>query len=356
MLFRHPAGFAAGPAAPPPSELEKIMALPDEEFQKASLARINLLVSKEIEPSVDVDKYMVQFNELVDQVKQANQKYQAGSDPDKLIRVLNTYLYFEKKFRYAKLGDAKDASLLAADPKNLFLYGILDRMQGTCISMPVLYIALGEALGYPIKGVNANDHFFCRWDGGGYTSNIEATSGGGNASDEQYIRDMNVTKEQIQSGAYMRSLSKREVVGNFFFARAGCFAIHGMTAQAHRDLLKVVACNPREVDAYANLAELSARRAHELGKAVDLRAVYDNLTQKDLKRQNEKLLSDLENGRLPMPGTSPLFPSALPVSGPGNLNPRPASYVDPLNPASDPLRNLPVQGAPGPYGPGPYRR
>jgi len=183
---------------------------------------------------------------------------------------LNTFLYQHQKFRYAELGGAKDAAAFHCDPRNLFLNGVLDRKQGTCISMPVLYIAVADRLGYPVRGVNANDHFFCRWDDGRAVSNIEATSEGGWSADEDYIRDMKVTPGQIRSGAAMRSLTRRELIGNFFFARAAHYAVTGRPALAERDLLKVIACNPRDADGYANLAQMYARAARRLGKAVAL--------------------------------------------------------------------------------------
>ena len=210
----------------------------------------------------------------------------------------------DKKFRYAKLGNSTDPALLGIDPTNLFLPGTLEKMQGTCISMPVLYIALGEALGYPIKGVNVGDHFFCRWDGKGYVSNIEPTGGGGWSPDEDYIRDMKVTKEQLASGAYMRSLSKREVIGNFFFARASHYAATGRPNHALEDFKRVVACNPRDVDGYPNLARLAAQRARTFGKAVSLPI-------------------DAPQAFFPQPGGSPFSSLVLPEYA----SPRPEDYL-----------------------------
>jgi len=327
------------------SELDRILGLPDEEFNKVSIARINLLVSKEIAPDLVIAKAMADFTELVDQIKQSNIKHKADlRDPDKLIRVLNTYLYFEKKFRYAKLGEGTDPTVLSQDPKNLFLYGILDRMQGTCISMPVLYIALGEALGYPIKGVNAGDHFFCRWDGGGYTSNIEPTGGGGWSPDENYIRDMKVTEQQLKSGAYMKSLSKREIVGNFFFARAGYYSLRGENAKATQDLLKVVAWNSRDVDGYANLAELFARQAHQFGKQVDLQATYSKMVLNDIKRQDQEIISSMETGFPQYPMPSGYRGSTLPSAarGPAYAQPGiglPSGSTVPTPYVPDPLKD-----------------
>lgn len=267
LLWKSPGD--SQPEEEPLSELDRILALSDVELEKVSTARINLLISQEAIPDLNIEDYQARFDQLVLELKLANQRHGAEmKDPDKLIRVLNTFLYLDKGFRYARLGDSTDPSLLSVDPRNLFLYGILDRMQGTCISMPVLYIALGEAVGLPIKGVNANDHFFCRWDGHGYVSNIEPTGGGGWSPDEDYIRDMKISKEQLRSGAYMRSLTKRELIGNFFFARASFYSATGRPDKALEDFARVVACNPRDVDGYANLAKLSAHQARLLGKRI----------------------------------------------------------------------------------------
>lgn len=253
------------------SELDRILALSDSELERVPIARINLLVAKEVFCDLDVDTYTAKLRQLAQELKEYNQKYVDNpNDPDQLIRALNTYLYFHKNFRYTKLGDANDVVSLNREPTNLFLNGILDRMMGTCVSMPVIYIALGEEMGYPIKGVNAEDHFFCRWEGNGYVSNIEATNGGEEFTDEFYKKDLGVTDEQLASGAYMKTLSKRELIGNFFFARASFYSATGQAEKAIDDFQRVVACNPRDVDGFANLAQLCARRARQLGKRVDL--------------------------------------------------------------------------------------
>jgi len=50
----------------------------------------------------------------------------------------------------------------ALDPRTLFLHGLLDGNGGTCVTMPVLYVAIGRRLGYPLFLVQAREHFFVR--------------------------------------------------------------------------------------------------------------------------------------------------------------------------------------------------
>jgi len=83
-----------------------------------------------------------------------------------------------------------------ADSGDLLINGLLgDRRIGTCSNIPVLLVAVGRRLGYPLF-VSANrHHVFARWDGIGPGSppegerfNIEASCAGvmGSKSDEEY--------------------------------------------------------------------------------------------------------------------------------------------------------------------------
>ena len=67
----------------------------------------------------------------------------------------------------------------ATDSRNLFIHGVLNGHGGTCVTMPVLYVAIGRRLGYPLKLVEAYQHLFVRWDeAGGERFNIECTCPG----------------------------------------------------------------------------------------------------------------------------------------------------------------------------------
>ncbi len=51
-----------------------------------------------------------------------------------------------------------------SDSRDLFIHGIIDGPGGTCVSMPVIYVAVGRRLGYPLKLVESRGHLFFRWD------------------------------------------------------------------------------------------------------------------------------------------------------------------------------------------------
>jgi hypothetical protein len=67
-----------------------------------------------------------------------------------------------------------------SDSQNVFVHSLTDApMMGTCASMPVLYVAVGRRLGYPLHLVSTKGHLFARWDDGQTRLNIEGTTESG---------------------------------------------------------------------------------------------------------------------------------------------------------------------------------
>lgn len=62
----------------------------------------------------------------------------------------------------------------AIDSRNLFLTGVLTGHGGTCVTLPVLYAALGQRVGYPIAVASTWEHFYCVWGEGPNSFCLEA--------------------------------------------------------------------------------------------------------------------------------------------------------------------------------------
>ena len=91
----------------------------------------------------------------------------------------------------------------ALDPRTLFIHGLLDGQGGTCVTMPVLYVAIGRRLGYPLHLVHAREHFFVRWEEPrGERFNIEATTLGFTPRDDDHYRHWPkpIRDEEIRQG------------------------------------------------------------------------------------------------------------------------------------------------------------
>ena len=123
----------------------------------------------------------------------------------------------------------------ALDPRTLFIHGLLDGQGGTCVTMPVLYIAIGRRLGYPLHLVHAREHFFVRWEEpGGERFNIEATTLGFTPRDDEHFRrwPKPIRDEDVRLGLFLRNLTPQEECAAFLRERGQCWLDHLRTAAA----------------------------------------------------------------------------------------------------------------------------
>ncbi len=123
-----------------------------------------------------------------------------------------------------------------SDVSNEFLNGLLsDKRMGTCASMPVLYVAIGRRLGYPVSLVNAKDHLFVRWQrpGEGAFRDLEATSQGiVFKTDEDYKAWRKIPDEEIKSGVSLHTLTPEHALAIFMHMRAGALQFHKRLPEA----------------------------------------------------------------------------------------------------------------------------
>ena len=105
---------------------------------------------------------------------------------------------------------------------------------GTCSSMPVLYLALGRRLGYPLKLVTTRQHLFLRWDSPTEKFNLEATGKGMERYDDAHYRQwpFPITEQEIKEQDYLKSLSPREELSVFLSIRGACLTEAGRWAEA----------------------------------------------------------------------------------------------------------------------------
>lgn len=206
VLFLSTQARAAPPAPaaePQPEPLQvqvarELLAIPED---KLDIGRAALMLSTAIDPRTDVPRGLVMLDELAARVR----VLLAGrTDPELRIRAINTVIYGEQKFQY----DTTD--LMGKNLNNQYFWGLLTRKKGNCVTLPTLWYAVAERLGFPVKAVSAPQHTFLRYEEGDFRSNIETTSGGGTITDERVIRDLAIPRQAIATGNMMRSLSKRE--------------------------------------------------------------------------------------------------------------------------------------------------
>ncbi|MCK4958146.1 MAG: tetratricopeptide repeat protein, partial [Planctomycetes bacterium] len=166
--------------------------------------------------------------------------------PDhRAIAVINDYLFNEMGFVAVKTAD---------DPEDLFLHTVIDKRRGYCLSLSVLYLAIGERVGLPLYGVVVPGHFFVRYDDGYKRINIETTSGGHRAPDSHYISEFKPPPEG--QSIYMENLTKLGTLGCFFNNLGNSYSDIGDIESAWYQLDRAVQIHPSLAEARVNLGNI----------------------------------------------------------------------------------------------------
>jgi len=206
-----------------------------------------------------------------DLIKDARLKPSTGHESSraarKNLKAVHRYL-FEKK-------------LVEYNPTLLF-HEMLGKWYGDCDIFSFFYLAVAEKLNWPLYAVIVPNHMYVRWVGKNFIVNWDPNIG---ASQDEiyYLRNGLVHLKTYESGLYLHSLTRKQVIavakfnvaalyGSFrsdhvraiewaseaikdfpeyadvYDFRAWCYGELGYTDEASRDLNMALALNPRIID------------------------------------------------------------------------------------------------------------
>jgi regulator of sirC expression with transglutaminase-like and TPR domain len=220
--------------------IEAVLRLPPEHIDLGTAA---LIVSEAWSDMVAGRRYQQQLDDIAMEIRN---RLKAKNAPMGVaaIPIINDYLFKELKFKTISK---------ATDPYDLFLHSVMDRRQGYCLSLSVLYLSIGERLGLPLYGVVVPGHFFVRYDDGKIRFNIEATNQGNSAPDSYYLEQFNVPKT---STIYMTNLNKRQSLGCFFNNLGNVYKDINNVNQAMASMQWAVYINPSLAESRMNLGNI----------------------------------------------------------------------------------------------------
>lgn len=224
------------------SNLSKLLALSPDTLGHFDIARMNLLCAQELPGAekLDVDRCLVALDEMAARVRSETERhyYRFQHNPAEFensegffqMLMLAVVLAedFHVKYVPNKLGSAAEAHLgdgFFANADDVFLHGLTGpKHQGTCSSLPVLQVAVGRRLGYPLKLVTTKGHLFVRWEDSRERFNIEAAGNGVNRFPDDYYRHwpLEVSDEEVQVEGYLKSLTPAEELAVFLSIRGMC--------------------------------------------------------------------------------------------------------------------------------------
>ena len=199
--------------------IEDILKLPEEEI---NVGIASLVLAKEFYPNLNVQFFLQTIDYLADRFNYYFGKYSKPND--NRIGALNTYLYKPGFWNDSITFNYDDDDLQVTKLDNKFINGYIANKKGSCITMPMLYVILGERLNFPIYPVRSAKHFFVRYipdkTDKKFKQNVETTNGGGFISDNQYKEDVLIPEKAIKNGVYLRNLSKKEYIASLLLINA----------------------------------------------------------------------------------------------------------------------------------------
>lgn len=180
------------------------------------LARTKLAVDKFVDPAVDADATLAEIDRMTATVEKmiATLPPEAAASSLERMKALRAFLYEsgwwndQRPFVY----DLDDPYGTKFGTQELPTY--LSTRKGNCVSMPILFLVLGERIGLNVTLATAPLHVFVKWRDAetGQSWNLEATSGAGFTRDDWYRQKLPTTDEAVKNGVYLRALSRRETV------------------------------------------------------------------------------------------------------------------------------------------------
>lgn len=232
--------------------LDDLLKMAPEELARVDIATMNLLCASGLPGAedMDIDDCLATLDRFAAAVKFETERCLAMyiRNPAKFrniegfyrMQMLVTVIKKDLGVDYSpNRTNDEPMEIFFANSKDLFLNGLLAPLHtGTCASLPVLMVAVGRKLGYPLHLVPTRGHLFARWESadGKERFNIESTNGGmGSHPDEHYTKGQYAWEpEKFGSEGFLQNLTPEQELANFLDLRGLCLRMSKRFSEAHK--------------------------------------------------------------------------------------------------------------------------
>ena len=204
-----PGDEAVAEAGNAPAIVSEVLSAPDE---RLNYSRAKLAFDRIIDPSIDAESVLAEVDRLA---RAANALAGATASPTAKLTALRRVIYESGEWNGSRPFSYDHADPLGQNVRNKLISTYLATRRGNCVSMPILFLIVGERMGLNFALSTAPLHMFLRYtEESGREINLEATSGAHPARTLWYRQNLPMTDRAIESGLYMRTLSRREAVAH----------------------------------------------------------------------------------------------------------------------------------------------
>jgi len=181
---------------------KKLLNQPDNDI---SLAKAALMIARLEYPELNIDEYLLKIQTMA---KEINNRLPVTANAADILKQLNHVLFIEKGY--------EGNSNAYYDPRNSFLNDVIERKLGIPISLSILYIELGHALGLPLSGVSFPGHFLVKLEISDGAIVLDPYFGGISLNEEdieERLREYYGTKlDKSRTHGILASSSNKEII------------------------------------------------------------------------------------------------------------------------------------------------
>jgi len=137
--------------------LERLLATPEDQID---YAESKLVIDRLIDPSLNIEAARREITEMVYDVRQM-----AGPNADekRLLGALRAYLYRPGPWNAQRVFGYDHDDPLGTNIRNKLIPTYLASRKGNCVSMPALFVILGQKLGLEMTLSTAPNHVFVHY-------------------------------------------------------------------------------------------------------------------------------------------------------------------------------------------------
>ena len=203
------AGALARTVSSPAAIVRDVLSLPDD---RLDYGRAKLAFDRVVDPSLDADATLAAVDRLAGS---ANALAGFDASPTERLSALRRVIYEIGDWNGGRPFSYDHADPLGRNVRHKLISTYLTTRRGNCVSMPLLFLIVGERMGLNLALSTAPLHIFLRHTEESVREiNLEATSGALPARTEWYRQNLPMTDRAIQSGLYMQTLSRREATAH----------------------------------------------------------------------------------------------------------------------------------------------
>lgn len=268
-------------------ELEILRTILEQNESQLDIARIKLIIDKLIDHSVNIEAELDKINKMASAIRHM---IPSNATPMERISAIKKYLYTPGVWNNYTSYQYDFDDPLGTKVTNKLLPNYIDNKKGNCITMPFLFIILGDRLGVNVRASLAPLHVFVKFvDSDGNAYNLEATSGANFSRDEWYRKQMPMTDEAIENGIYLQTLTRKETIIVMMMVLAEYYA----QQKEHKKSIGIASLLLEHYPKYANAM---LRMGHEFSQLLNERFITKYPDPNDIPMNQRELFQLLSNG------------------------------------------------------------